>query len=110
MTKKESVFIEFLGNCSKTRVWDILTDWHNCEFTISDIVDGAETNRKKAYEITNQMVKEGLLVAVKKNTPKKKKYTNYKLNLKDIRVKAMINLNRKCIAGHIIKHDLKRFK
>ena len=91
--KEKTLFITLLGNSPKVRVLDVLITGRELDYCISDLSEEAEIGRATFYKMLNYMLKEKIIIPTRKFG----RMQLYKLNLKNIKVKALVQLYDKLI-------------
>ena len=89
----KTIFLDFIGKSSKSKILEALLIGREEEYTLNDIVRATSVNRQKAYKILNDMVKKNMIVP----SNKVKNIQFYKLSTKKEEVKLLIHFFDKLI-------------
>ncbi|MFA5176386.1 MAG: hypothetical protein WC413_03970 [Candidatus Nanoarchaeia archaeon] len=84
-----SIFIDFMGNYPVNRVLDYLLTEREIDFSIIDISKNVNVRKIKLRKIWNDLIKNKIIVFNRKLGKNKL----YKLNIKDQKVKKLIELD-----------------
>jgi len=84
----ETLFRRALGETPKIRVLEFLIEGRELDYSISDIADGAEIGRTTLFRIFDDLIKNKIIIPTRQIGNAKL----YKLNIKNVFVKKMIEL------------------
>lgn len=89
----KTTFLDFVGYCPKTRVWDYLLTLGELDFSKNDIIEGTDIKKEKVEDIVKWLIENNLII----KSRKLKKIQLYKLNMKDKRIKTFYKLDTYCM-------------
>jgi len=84
----ETLFRRALGETPKIRVLEFLIEGRELDYSISDIAEGAEIGRTTLFRIFDDLIKNKIIIPTRQIGNAKL----YKLNIKNVFVKKMIEL------------------
>ncbi len=87
--KEKSIFIEFVGDSPRTRVWDYLLEQRDFDFCISDMADNVSIGRIALYSIWKDLIKSKIIFPTR--TIGKAKL--FKLNTANEKIKKLIEID-----------------
>ena len=84
----KSLFVKSLNNTSKLKVLEFLIEGRELDYSISDIVEGAEIGRTTLFRIFDDLAKSGIVIPTRQIGNAKL----FRLNTNSLFVKKMIEL------------------
>src|SRR3989344_4061275 len=100
----KSLFIEFIGDSSVTRVLDYLLTERELDFSITDMAENAGIGRATLYRIWDILIQNKILV----HTRDIGKARLFKLNIENPKIKKLIELYDMLVLEELKKHAEKQ--
>jgi len=100
----KSLFIEFIGDSSVTRVLDYLLTERELDFSITDMAENAGIGRATLYRIWDILIRNKIIV----HTRDIGKAKLFKLNIENPKIKKLIELYDMLILEELKKHTEKQ--
>ena len=102
--ENKSLFIEFIGDSSVTRVLDYLLTERELDFSITDMAENAGIGRATLYRIWDVLIKNNMII----HTRDIGKAKLFKLNIENPKIKKLIELYDMLILEELRKYSEKQ--